>query len=502
MSFEPIYEDINLMQRRSAIKERIKVECKTDVSADGVRKILSVTARATINKVEATGKEICYEGRVNFFVCYQLEDGLIGKCECAEAFKGAIKTQNQEGCRAIMFASIEKTEADMSGVRLGVTGYVLLETEVTECNRVKALTGGDNLITDGKEISMLKSYGLRESVVPVEEQFELPFVVEDVLGQRAEPIVTAVQCGVGTIIVDGEILLSAILLQNREKNDIIRENKILPFRAEIECEDAMPSMSAVAFVRDKSFKTDLSVDTQNGKSTVNATVVLSLCGETYSTENLTIAVDAFNEKEKVDIDRQEYSFVKPCDVKSQSKDVVITINTDQLPVGTTLVAGMGEKAEIIDTTCTQDGLNVVGVITMTAFFKDVDGKLFTRKVEGQFETLLDCVCDTDCEYFIKAFAHKFKLRLVADTQLEGSGEVYFSVCPYQKCNISVVRGIKSAGEKPINTNAISVYIPYEGEELWSLAKRLNVCPDKLISANQDLQFPLSGKERIVVYRQK
>ena len=71
---------------------------------------------------------------------------------------------------------------------------------------------------------MLKSYGLRESVVPVEEQFELPFVVEDVLGQRAEPIVTAVQCGVGTIIVDGEILLSAILLQNREKNDIIYMN--------------------------------------------------------------------------------------------------------------------------------------------------------------------------------------------------------------------------------------------------------------------------------------
>lgn len=502
MSFEPIYEDINLIQRKSTIKERIKVECKTDVASDGVRKILSVTARATINKVETTLKEILYEGRVNYFICYLGDDGYISKCECAEVFKGSIKNQNQEGCRAVVFPTVEKTEADISGVRLAVTGYVLLETEVTECNRVKALTGGNNLITDGREISVLKSYGLRESLVPVEEQFDLPYVVEDVLGQRAEPVVTAVQCGVGTIIVDGEILLSAILLQNKEKNDIIRENKILPFRAEIECEDAMPSMSAVAFARDKSFKTDLSVDTQNGNSTVNATVVLALCGEAYSNENLTIAVDAFNEKEKVDIDRETYSFVKPCDVKSQSKDVTVTINTDQLPVGTTLVACMGEKAEITDTTCSQDGLMVTGVITMTAFFRDVDGKIFTRKAEGQFETMLDCLCDTECDYSMRPFAHKFKLRLVSDTQLEGTGEVFFSAYPYQRCNIGVVRAIKSAGDKPNNNHAISVYIPCEGEELWSLAKRLNVSPEKLISANPDLQFPLSGKERIVVYRQK
>ena len=502
MSFEPIYEDINLIQRKSTLKERIKVECKTEVASDGVRKILNVTARATVNKVETTSKEISYEGRVNFFICYLQEDGKLSKCECAETFKGSIKNTNQEGCRAVIFPAIEKTEADILGVRLGVVGYLLLETEVTECNRVKALTGGENLITDGKEVSVLKSYGLRESLVPVEEQFDLPYVVEDVLGQRAEPVVTAVQCGVGTIIVDGEILLSAILLQNRDKNDIIRENKILPFRAEIECEDAMPSMSAVAFARDKSFKTDLSVDTQNGNTTVNATVILSLCGEAYSDENLTIAVDAFNEKEKIDIDRENYSFVKPCDVKSQSKDVTVAVSTDQLPVGTTLVACIGEKVEITDTTCSTDGLMVTGVISMTAFFKDVDGKIFTRKTEGQFETTIDCLCDTECDYSIRAFAHKFRLRLISDTQLEGSGEIYFSAYPYQRCNIGVVRAIKSAGAKPVINHAISVYIPCEGEELWSLAKRLNVCPDKLISANPDLQFPLSGKERIVVYRQK
>ena len=42
----------------------------------------------------------------------------------------------------------------------------------------------------------------------------------------------------------------------------------------------------------------------------------------------------------------------------------------------------------------------------------------------------------------------------------------------------------------------------ENEDLWGLAKRLGQYPEALLETNPDLQFPLTGKERIVVYRQK
>ena len=44
-------------------------------------------------------------------------------------------------------------------------------------------------------------------------------------------------------------------------------------------------------------------------------------------------------------------------------------------------------------------------------------------------------------------------------------------------------------------------VPFENEDLWSLAKRLSVCPEQLVSTNPELQFPLTGEERIVIYRQ-
>lgn len=502
MPLEPIFQDIQLSQKRNNLKEHVKVECKTDLPKDGVSKILNVTARSVVTSSEVLDDRINYEGRATFFICYQTDDAEISKIECGSEFKGTIKTQDQGDCKAIVFSCVEKTETDFSGGRLCVSGYVALDVHLTECKRVSALTGGNDLITDCSEMEILKGYGVRETVFPVSQDFEVNYRIEDVLSQRADTVITSVQCGVGSIIVDGEILVSAILLQSREKKDIIRENKIMPFRAEIECEDAMPSMCATAFAKEKFFKTDISVDQERGKSLISASATLILSGEVYGAENLSIVADVFSINDNLIVEKDECAFVKPCDVRSESKEICITAVTDSLPVGTSLIDCIGEKAEVLNVECVADGLLITGSLGVTIFFKDADGKVFARKSESPFETTISCACDRDCEYTVKAFAVKSGIRLVSDTQTEIRAMAYFTVYPFEKCNVQMVKAIKSVGEKPKPTHALSVYIPCEGEELWSLAKRLNVRPDDLINANKELQFPLSGKERIVVFRQQ
>lgn len=500
MPLQPIFEDINLTQRQGIVKERIKVECKTDVPSGIVRKILNVSARSVVTHSDVTDTAVLYEGRTTFFICYENDDGSIEKCECGTEFKGEIKVDGADNCRTMVFSEVEKTEADISGVKLGVVAYLCLDANLYDCKRTKALVGGEELITDVKEVNYLKGYGIRESVFPIEEQFEIDCVVEDVLSQRAEAVITAVQCGVGCIIVDGEVLLSAILLQSKEKKDIIRENKVLPFRAEIECEDAMPQMMATAFVKEKSFKTDISVEEDGGKSLVNASVVLALSGEAYSTQTVVVASDAFSVKEEVEIEKEECSFYQPCDVRSESKEVVLSASVDTLNAGSTLIACSGERVEVVSVVCEKE-LVASCVMHTTIFFKDGDGVVFTRKIETPFEVNLDCRCENDCDYNVRAYAHKCRAKLLSDSQLEISMQVFVTAYPFEKCSVGLVKQVNSLGEKAQNKHAISVYIPNKGETLWSLSKRLNVSPETLINTNQELQFPLSGKERIVVYRQ-
>ena len=61
MPFEPIFEDINLTQNAGVIKEQIKAECKTEVPSAVVSRILSVTARAVVSKIEANDKKALCE---------------------------------------------------------------------------------------------------------------------------------------------------------------------------------------------------------------------------------------------------------------------------------------------------------------------------------------------------------------------------------------------------------------------------------------------------------
>ena len=94
------------------------------------------------------------------------------------------------------------------------------------------------------------------------------------------------------------------------------------------------------------------------------------------------------------------------------------------------------------------------------------------------------------------------VQLATLTEAEIQADLIFTIYPKKRCNIEYIHGVESCGERVKSDSAISVFIPLEGEELWSLAKRLGVSPEGLMQTNSDLQFPLSGEERIVIYRQK
>ena len=68
--------------------------------------------------------------------------------------------------------------------------------------------------------------------------------------------------------------------------------------------------------------------------------------------------------------------------------------------------------------------------------------------------------------------------------------------------VSYLTEITEQGEKVRPESAISVYIPAAGDGLWETAKRLSEAPENIEKSNPELNFPLTGKERILIYRPK
>ena len=63
-------------------------------------------------------------------------------------------------------------------------------------------------------------------------------------------------------------------------------------------------------------------------------------------------------------------------------------------------------------------------------------------------------------------------------------------------------GIEGGADIPENECAISVYIPESGDGLWEVSKKLKKPPEEVSRCNAELEYPLCGDERIVIYRRK
>ena len=167
-----------------------------------------------------------------------------------------------------------------------------------------------------------------------------------------------------------------------------------------------------------------------------------------------------------------------------------------------MVACCLEKVNIATYNKATDGVNIFGEYFTTAYFKDADGKVFARKLEFAFENFIEGEFCKNTELSFSAKAFKTTAKIISATELEVWGEVYLTVYPTTKTEQKIVSEVKFLQDKQENPCAISIYIATSGEDAFALAKRLNQSPDKIRETNKDLTFPLSGSERIVVYRQK
>ena len=94
------------------------------------------------------------------------------------------------------------------------------------------------------------------------------------------------------------------------------------------------------------------------------------------------------------------------------------------------------------------------------------------------------------------------IRQRAEGECEAEAALKITVADGEFKNTRYVSEISECGEKVVNDSAISVYIPSAGDDLWTTAKKLNTSPESIQTTNPELNFPLTGNERILVFRGK
>lgn len=124
-----------------------------------------------------------------------------------------------------------------------------------------------------------------------DDEFDTDYI-GDILMHSENVNVGYVTAEAGQIVVSGEISLNLCALKS--DLSLCSYERLIPFRLEIPCDEAMPKLPASAKVRVKSAVLTAGTDEEKGKCRMTAELILSADCELYIRDELPACEDAFS----------------------------------------------------------------------------------------------------------------------------------------------------------------------------------------------------------------
>ncbi len=485
------------------LTDTIKVECKADAPEKGTEILTTLPFVSPLETVSLDG-QLTYKGKLILTVVYMTDNG-VKNVECATEFSSSIKDEKITPFTHVRTkTTVLKTELpDFTG-NISASITIKCDFELFEQGEISYVCGGDGIVLKKDVVNAFYLEDVKTSDVYVDEDFTLNYPVKNMLLHNESIYPVGVNAGVDCIIIDGEAVISTYLLQKEENNDIIKEVRTLPFKVEVPFDGIMPKKACHTCLQLKSARYDVVVEEETNKTTVNVGLDLSVTAYLFNEQTCQLPLDAFSVEKELAIKNCE----RCLDKFSNNKALTLKFNervalSPEPEAGARILFTLPEEFNITDYTFSNDVLTIDAVIFAKTVIKDFDGiiKTIPYKFLVELSQKIDNVDKNETILSVDGFLTDINSRLVTLSEAECYGNIKVFVKFKSNNTICYVEDIAETGVKQQKTNAISVYIALKGENLWDLAKRLNIPPDDVIKLNPELEFPLSGDERIIIYRQ-
>ncbi len=474
-----------------ALSAQTAVECRF---GSEVETVLASNAQVTLSGVETGNGEARYFGKVILSVVY--EDGEKRVCRAEKGVEFSAKALDERIAPAYTArANLSVDNLAMRKEGASVYFTALIGAEITLFGDVgfEYLTGGD-MVCKRETVTLLTAH-LCGGEAEAEDEFETEYI-GDVLFHAERACVSAVKCETGLVRAEGEINLNILALKG--DGVLVSFERLVPFRAEIPCEQAQNGACAQVEARVGNAIVRADADEEKGKCALTVEIALSVEAVVYEELALDGVVDAFARECKLSLVKtQNESFGVGEVCRSTERVSGKAMLSAPVDFSDTLQAITLQRAEA-DLVRTDEGRKIEGVMVATLLVMGADG------CHRGIEMSLPFSIPTQMEG--KGAICALACGASARQRQEGEIEAEVTLKLFSQAERRVPYALVSAVEEgePVCApdSAISVYIPCVGDGLWELSKRLNKSPEEVTASNPDLRFPIGEGERVVVYRKK
>ncbi len=493
MSIQPQFDSYRYVGEVCRLKAQSIVEYRLPGSE--ISSILAVYAKAIPSECACADGEVRYGGKA--LLCIVYEDGERKICRAergAEFFHKADSASVTPACFAKVGYSAENITWRREGSGLYISVIVGADISVFGGKQIEYLSGGEDLICQRKALSICKTVCV-SGEVEGEDEFDCDHV-GDILLHTEKAVVNHISAGGGQIEIEGEISLHICVLKGDD--GVCSYERFIPFRMEIPAEEAFGNVTAGARICVKSAHLTAATDEEGGKSRMVLSYALAADCFLYIKDEIDAVDDAFCCAQEVTLSK----------VKEGGRYLTKLLRATERVSGVATLspATEGELSlqaaafPRVEISCRKgdNGMEAEGVILAEVLLKSADGGARAATLTLPFLFPLDCEGDNaDADGLVCGL----NIRRKKNGEVEAEATVKLSARAYKQCEWEYIQNLEEGEIYGEEKGAFSVFLTEEGEELWTVAKRLRCPPERLQSDNPQLEFPLKRRERIFVYRQ-
>ncbi len=470
------------------------VECRLNISEEEASSVIYSTARACIDYVKCLKNEIRYSGKVIFN--FVTQSGGLKKCEAGVEFSYKTDVNGVEENDPISFSVlVENVKLSVVNGIPTASAAVVLNGKIERVlpfEYVKCIDGANCKKQDVYNATLITR---EDKEFNVEEEFDDACIIEDVISHAQNVKILSALSGIGAVVVSGELELNMVILQGDERVPVSK-SRVIPFRFEQDLPKAMPDLVSICGLQLKDANLKIVVDKAKNKSTVFLSANLNLSTALYENSLISRTVDAYSISKELTFEKCSQKLLKLFGQRHVEfgSDNATTVKSDK---NSRLIAPLFAKIEQTEVKVIENEICYQGVINACVLMHN-DSGYYSESTIIPFESKEKTNSNTVkiCEASVTNFT-----AIEKDDKLCFNYMINLLIEEKEVLSSPFIVKIQEGEDKVINDSAISVCIPRAGDSLWELSKSLGVCEEDIMKTNPELKFPLTGDERVVVYRE-
>lgn len=507
MAIEPKYERVLSSERIKLGVTQAVIECKLPASENSeIAKILCANAKSFIVNAECGDKEITFGGNVNFQVIYEDENGVANGLDYTADFKD--KFNNNEITSTaipIVSSSVVDVNTNINGNDIKVVAIVEIVVEIIKNLEVNALTGamGSNVFTNLETLKVSSFAGVLSDKFDSTYDIEIKDNVSKVLEVCCSPYIESVTPFEKYVKVLGGANIDICYVTSGEQSLLRTQQAKVKFEQEVALDNLTENSCVQSMLNINNALIKITTNIDTDYAIVNLNLPYEYCGYAFNQKEMEVVDDIFSTDTYLNVNTEGFNTLVCGGKINVEQKVSGSVESEDRIVDEIL--GTCSNTITVATTFVENGNMVLeGVASTTVLYLNKESNsTYSMVVEMPF-SLSENVGEIDDSFIpvVNVSLGEVSAKVKRGKEIEVSATLFVFADFYKTISEAVITEVSEADEKPENMCVLTIYVVKPNETIWDIAKQLNVSPDSLLEQNPQIELPLVGGEKLIVYRQK